>query len=257
MSIDLAIDMRKIICLFIMLTSMAAYSFPTLEGNVFSVQSTEWGCQCYLCFPTDNEYYIELDSRDGDDQIFVLMLSEGKYEMNGKALTTTDDFYGFTMRFLLEGETLKVINSFPFLQNKVFTLDYFNSWEVPVHISCSYNQIKEERESYNISHPKDFIFSSGKYVSSFGHSVELFEDNSFKVEYKGCLLSQGEWKRNKNEIQLFDPLNPNSYFLLINECGLESKFLPGDCKGFALKKVVKRPSTPIVTKKKGWGCSRK
>ncbi|MDR1602477.1 MAG: hypothetical protein LBS42_08625, partial [Tannerella sp.] len=66
------------------------------------------------------------------------------------------------------------------------------------------------------------------------YRLNIREENNYSLHYKDILLPEGKWQRDKNVLALYDVHLQHSFYLLIDEKGLVSKYLPGEYQGCSL-----------------------
>jgi hypothetical protein len=194
-----------------------------------------------IIFLRNGCYYIELPEQITHDIILSLVTSYGSYTFNNKEIFLNDEAHGFKMQLLLfENKTLKVKKGFVFLENRYLGF-YSNNHETDcMNSKISPSKQQEEREKYNQSHEAVFPLRKGIYRSEgYGDALNCYrlnirEENGYSLHYKDILLSEGKWQRDKNVLELCDVHLQHSFYLLIDEKGLISKYLPGEYQSCAL-----------------------
>ena len=110
---------------------------------------------------------------------------------------------------------------------------------------------KKEREAYLQLHKDSYphplylgVYESenncqptrgGKLEKGHGYELNIQENFQYTLHYNRILILQGTWKRSGNELALYDESLQHSFYLLIGQDGLISKYLPGEYRGSILK----------------------
>jgi hypothetical protein len=205
---------------------------------------------CYIEFFNDNRYILSLDYQVTPDFIKALILSSGRYEIKGKMILFCDEIHGFTLRYTkFDSNQLKQEHGFHFLKNKIMTLNSNNAQSVFPPIPFNATIQKRQREEYLQQYYFLLPFTPGFYESEYNtvnerrhnifetgldYEINIQQNGKYVLYYKKTAISEGSWKRRKNEIILFDESLQHQYYILINAKGLISKYLLGEFKGCKL-----------------------
>jgi hypothetical protein len=210
-------------------------------SEVYVVTNFNAAIDYFLIFFKNGCYYMELPEQVTHDQIFSIDVSHGNYMLKNNEILLTDVIHGFEMNLLVRrNKTLKVEKGFAFLENRYFGFNggnYEKDCWIP-EMSPSGQQ--EEREKYNQAQKALFPLRKGIYRSErFGdaqncYRLNIREENNYSLHYKDILLSEGKWQRDKNVLELCDVHLQHSFYLLIDEKSLVSKYLPGEYQGCSL-----------------------
>lgn len=96
--------------------------------------------------------------------------------------------------------------------------------------------LQEERKNYKNAHVTFTPLIFGVFENEQGFKLNIQQNNKYKLEFKNIILSEGEWHRDDNVIELKDLNLKHSFYILIKDKILISKLLPGDYKGCSLIK---------------------
>jgi hypothetical protein len=137
-----------------------------------------------------------------------------------------------------------------FLKNKTATLKrlgYYNDYsdDLPINLASQ----EKERRVYLQSHKSLFTLRYATYESEdnyqlnvknkiekgHGYELSIQEDHRYTLYYKKVLLLQGTWSRNGNELALYDESLQHTFYALIGDEKLISKYLPGEYDAIELK----------------------
>lgn len=201
----------------------------------------------YIEFQKNGCYTLELGKNITNDIFNVTILSYGKFTSVNNIITLIDDAHGFKMKLKrLISDQIVFDKGFSFLKDKDFRFRYDSH-----DLDCIDNNIdikkqKQERDLYKQSHKilypiqyttyesVDNTFKDGKYgiyETDRAYKFEINKDYSYRLYYKKVLVSEGVWKRDKNELLLLDEYLKHTFYMLISKDGLISKYLPGDYEG--------------------------
>ncbi|MCL1932218.1 MAG: hypothetical protein FWF53_00175 [Candidatus Azobacteroides sp.] len=211
---------------------------------------------CYLALYNDGSYDLELSERATVDIVQSAILSHGKYFLKDNQINFLDSIHGFKMQMrLFMQKDIKVEKGFGFLEDKIFIRCYDNDNPNYINLQIEPEKQKTERYAYQKSHKTLYPIYYGTYESldntyqddkygiyETGRSYELQikkEENKYLLYYKQILISEGTWKRDRNELSLFDENLQHSFYVLITEKGLISKYLPGEYKSCSLIYKIK------------------
>ncbi|GHT25941.1 hypothetical protein AGMMS4957_21300 [Bacteroidia bacterium] len=237
------IFMVTIFLLFVS-SSLANTSFDKMYS--FDISQDITG---YIDFYKDNTYSLTFyDSPSDMDE--ETTMSCGKYLVRDKKINLTDTIHGFKMQFrILSNNHIKSERGFVFMKNKDFqyrgNTDKYQARTILYSIA---NQ-KKERKLYK-KHPLypflPCIYESenntiddkehGYFATGLGYELDFGEDNKYRLLYKSILIAEGKWEKAGNEIALFDFHLQHSFYVLISNGRLISKYLPGEYRGLFLYK---------------------
>lgn len=229
------------------------FSQNYVELFMYMDNSSEMDCSIFLS--NDNSYCIQL-SFVYDDIVEVKTLSCGTFDRKGKDVILSDAFHGYETVFHEYDSCLVAQKSLPILSGKVF---HRCSYWVNPYIdtaNVSYEAIQREREAYDNAHKQLYKLKTGKYASSDGYDLVLQKSKTYNLKCKGHCLSSGTWKRENNNLILYDSSLGFPIHLFIGESQLIGKILPSDAHNLHPFKWIGSENTS-VTKKRGFGCSRK
>jgi len=226
----------KIITLIIsMLISTIGFAQSQITG-VYSIDKFVENIECNIYFFKSGSYYIELSENVTSDINESLVLSYGKFSLTNNEVTLIDKVHNYKMRLIVDNKTLIVKQAFGFMINKRFV--YYNSITIsePKFLSSNIDarMLQEERKSYKNRHITLVPLNFGIFENEQGFKLNIQQNNKYKLEFKNIILSEGEWNRDNNELELKDLNLKHSFYVLINDKKLISKLLPGDYKGFSL-----------------------
>jgi hypothetical protein len=193
----------------------------------------------YIVIFKNGCYFMDLSQQLSNDLIFSIDTSHGNYTLKNDEIILTDVNHGFEMKLLLlPNKTIKVKKGFAFMRDRYFgTYGYDNEKDCWTR-GISPSQQKEERAKYNREHETVFPLRTGFYyctiIDNNGYLLNIQEDNGYTLSYLDILLSEWIWKREKNELSLYDVHLEHSFYLLIGENCLISKYLPGEYLGDTL-----------------------
>jgi TonB family protein len=211
---------------------------------------------CFIDLYPDNRYNLSLFVSHTDDINEEVPISIGKYKKTSNAIIFTDTVHGFTMRFQRNADKSITVNKgFVLMKGKVF--HYCSTSEGESIFTMFYNikNQKQERSRYTQTHTtlypvyyatyeseNNTIVNKEYYQTELGYELKIQKENKYALYYKGILISEGQWKRNGNELSLFDVNLQHFFYVLTGEKGLISKYLPGDYRGMYLFIKKARPA---------------
>lgn len=219
---------------------------------------------CFIDLYPDNQYDLSLYVSHTIDINKEIIISSGKYEKTSKIIILTDTIHGFTIRLQQNAnKSITVKKGFVFLKDKVFhyrTTSAKTNYDLPFY---KIKNQKQERSTYKQLHKQLYPLSIGKYEeenntvedkeyniyqTGLGYELDIKKEHSYIIYYKQLLLLEGQWKRNGNEIALFDSYLQHPFYVLLGKDCLISCYLPGDFHGMVLhrKNSGQTLSNPIV-----------
>lgn len=220
-----------------MIISTIGFAQSRITG-IYSIDGFAENVECNIYFFKTSSYYIELTENITSDINESLVLSYGKYSLTNNEVTLIDKVHNYKMQLVVDNKTLIVRQAFGFIINKRFV--YYNSItsSEPKFLSSNIDalMLQEERKRYKKAHVTLFPLNFGVFDNEQGFKLNIQQNNKYKLEFKNIILSEGEWRRDDNELELKDLYLKHSFYILINDKMLISKLLPGDYKGCSLIK---------------------
>lgn len=218
-----------------MIISTLSFAQSQING-IYSLDKSAENIDCNIYFFQSGSYYIELSENVTSDIIESLVLSYGKFSLKNNEVTLIDKVHNFKMLLIVDNKALIVKKAFDFMINKSFV--YYNCITEPEFIVPNINALilQEERKKYKKTHITLFPLNYGIFENEQGFKINIQQNNKYKLEFKNIILSEGEWHRDDNELELKDLDLKHSFYILINDKMLISKLLPGDYKGCSLIK---------------------
>lgn len=202
----------------------------------YNIAFQDKDCNIYL--DKDKKYTISVESLESSDMIFVMLLSQGKYERHKNNLLLCDD-EGFEMSFKIKKNKLSPNKSFAFMRGYDLESRYIHKDD-----ACFYNydsayikrKIKKINEFKNLSSSENGFYC-GMYesVGYVDGSININENGTFEIAYKDLLLSKGEWKIEDNMLYLYDLDLSYQHEIIINGKTLMFKKSFGDFDSVVFK----------------------
>ena len=187
---------------------------------------------CRLVFLKDGRYLLLLKEQVTNDQNEIMIFSDGRAIQKNNEITLIDRVLGYKMVMIKNNNLLKVINSFSWLKNKNFVFsdgsgsDSESTLRMIERFSGS---ISSKRIEYKRTHKNIINFFPGVYEDVRSPtSLNVRSDKQYILTYKNIILSEGMWKRQGNEILLFDVATKFFFYMLIDDNALISCLLPGE-----------------------------
>lgn len=233
--------MRRLFLLVCSIFILICYAMSQVS-ETYSLDRVTEDIDCYLNLYNNGSYYIELQENLTSDIGKSIVLSYGKYKVNSNRIVLMDNVHNFTMEVITDKSKIKFVNSFAFLLNKQFNYYGKNIGREPSFLNSSMNslKLKEERKEYKKTHQLIFSFDVGIYHDNQGYRLYIQQNNKYKVEYKSIVISDGDWRRDGNELELKDRYLNRSFYALINDKYIISKLLPGEYRGRNLVKINRK-----------------
>ena len=215
-----------------MLLNMLCAIYGQVLG-VYSFDTPDKIIDCNIYFFKSGNYYIEVNENITSDMNESLVFSYGTFVVNGSVVKLLDKVNNYTMELILDNKELVVKKSFNWLLSKHFTFSGSISNSEPKFITSKFDTLETqlERKNYKRLNKNLFSFDLGTYKNKQGFCLNIQQNNSYKLVFKNIILSEGQWFREGNELSLFDITLKHSFYLLIDNQKLISKFLPGEYKG--------------------------
>lgn len=228
----------KIIALIIsMIISTIGFAQSQISG-VYSIDRFDENVRCNIYFFKSGNYYIDLSETITSDIVESLVLSYGKFSLTNNEVTLIDSFHNYKMQLVVNNKTLIVKQAFGFLKNKrfVFYDSYTGSEMKFISTYKDALTLQEQRNIYKRLRKTLIPLNFGVFEDDQGFKLNIQKNNMYKLEFKNILLSEGEWRRDNNVLELKDLHLKHSFYVLIYYKMLISKLLPGDYKGCSLIK---------------------
>jgi hypothetical protein len=230
-------DMKIIILILNMIISTIGFAQCQITG-IYSLDRFDENLECNIYFFKSGSYYIELSENVTSDIDEALVLSYGKFSLTNNEVTLIDKVHNYKMLLVVDNKTLRIKQAFNFLINKRFV--FYNSItnSEPKFLSSNTDSLmlQEERKSYKKSHKTLVSLNFDVFENEQGFKLNILQNNKYKLEFKNIILSEGEWRRDSNELELKDLNLKHSFYVLIDDKVLISKLLPGEYKGCSLNK---------------------
>lgn len=197
----------------------------------YGIEFQDKNCKIYL--DKNNNYTISVESFESSEMIYIMFLSRGRYERYINNLFLYDD-KGFKMSFKIKENRLLPKESFPFMKGNEMESRYIHPDEAYLY---RYDSAHLERKTQIIN---DFENSSigdtvkcGTYNHNSGRSsININEDGTYQFIYKDLLLSEGEWRVEKNILYLTDANLSYQHEIIINGKTLMIKKSFGDFEAY-------------------------
>lgn len=224
-----------------LIINMIIFAYSLAQGQisgVFSINKFDKRIECNIYFYNSGWYYMELNESVTSDIDESLVLSYGKYLVNNNEVTLIDKIHNFTILLTLQNEILTVKKAFCFLINNsfVFHNGITNSEPKFLHSNIDTLMLQEKRKNAKKSHKTLPSLEFGVFENDLGYRLLIQEKNRYKLEYKNVLISAGEWRKDRNELELKDLDLKHSFYVYLDYKYLISCLLPGDYKGISLLK---------------------
>ncbi|MDP4278083.1 MAG: hypothetical protein Q8914_10695 [Bacteroidota bacterium] len=217
-------------------------TFDFAQGQlsaIYTLKTKNKNVDCNIYFFKEGRYYMELTESATSDIIESLILSYGKYIKKGNLILFKDIVHDYEVEMLLDGNKLIVKRSFAFLMGNKF-IYYSGNTEDELGIfknRLNSNILHQERLDYKKQNKNLLTFKYGIYENKQGLKLVVFQSGKiYQLFYKEILISKGYWKRNGNELDLFDTALRHYFYALIGDKILISKLLPGDYQSCLLNK---------------------
>jgi len=193
---------------------------------------------CYITIFNNGKYYIDINESVTSDIILGMTLTYGTYTINKDQITLTDNMHNFKMKFLYVNNSIEVKQSFKFLLNKKFVFREANNESEPDFLINRVDivKIKKERIEYNKTNSIPIVFNIGTYDDGRDFVLYLEKDTTYRLAYRWNIISEGNWSRDGNVLELFDTSLQCPFYLFIDISGLNGKYLPGGFDGLELKR---------------------
>ena len=227
--------MRIIILIISMIISTISLALSQISG-IYTIGNLTEKIDCNIYLFKNNSYYIELSENVTSDIIESLVLSYGKFSLTNNEVTLIDKVHNYKMQLILDNNVLIVKQAFGFITNKRFSC-YSPNYHTG--IPCSNINalfLQEERDKYKKAHIPLVPLNIGIFENEQGFKLNIQQNNKYELEFKSIILSEGEWCRDGNELELKDLNLEHSFYVLISDKMLISKLLLGDYKGLLLIK---------------------
>jgi len=231
--------MKTITLIISMIITSIGFAQIQITG-IYSIDRYTENLECNIYFFKSGSYYIELSENITSDINESLVLSYGNFSLTNNEVTLIDKVHNYKMQLVVDNKTLIAKQAFGFIKNKRFV--YYSSItnSEPKFLSSNKEalMLQEKRKSCM----KAFItlapLNFGVFENEQGFKLNIQQNNKYKLEFKNIILSEGEWLRDDNELELKDLNLKHSFYVLINDKMLTSKLLPGDYKGCSLIKKM-------------------
>lgn len=228
----------KIITLIISLIIYTIGFAQSQITGIYSIDRFVENLECNIYFFKSGSYYIELTENVTSDINESLILSYGKFSLTNNEITLIDKVQDYKMQLTIDNNTLIVKRAFGFILNRRFVYYNIITSSEPKFLSSNLDahMLKVERKSFSKTHLTLAPLNFGIFENEQGFKLNIQKNNKYKLEFKNIILSEGEWRRDDNELKLKDINLNHSFYVLINDKMLISKLLPGDYKGCSLIK---------------------
>jgi TonB family protein len=230
--------MKKIISIFFVLFCSCSWNYAqTFVSGIYEINNFDTTLSCYIEFYADERYQLILEEHVTNDMVESTILSYGRFNIKKDVIILFDAVHGFEMEFYIsKTKQIIVTKGFIFLMRKVLTFDQ------DIYTKCMKPEINPEKQQrsraeYLRLHSTLYTFHYGQYGSVSAYQLDLKRDKQYTLFYKDILISEGTWKRQGNEIILFDTHLQHSFYVLVGKDRLISCYLPGDFYGLSLYRI--------------------
>jgi len=206
--------------------------------GIYTLNKHYKNIECNIYFYKSGSYFIELSESVTSDIEESLVLSYGKYTLINNEVALIDNVHNYKMQLVVDNKTLKVKQAFGFLINNSFVFCSSITNSEPKFLDPNINalMLQKERKDYKKSHKTLAPLNFGVFENEQGFKLNIQQNHKYKLEFKNIILSEGEWERNSNELELKDLNLKHSFYILVEEKALISRLLPGEYKGCSLIK---------------------
>lgn len=207
--------------------------------GIYSIDSLAENVECNIYLFESGNYYIELSENVTSDIVESLVLSYGIFSQEKSEISLIDKVHNYKMVLVIDNNILIIKKSFSFLKNKKFIFNSFVTIREPKFLNSDMDflMLEKERQFHNESNKPLAPIDFGVYGNCKGFELIIQKNNKYILEFKNLILSEGEWCRNYNEIELMDVSLKHSFFVLVEGNSLISKLLPGEYKSCFLLKI--------------------
>ena len=191
--------------------------------------------KCEILFYSNAKYQISILNIVSRTMTEETVLSCGTYTKKGNLIILHDSYIGLKMQCERSNSyELKFVQGFTFLLHKIFKLcgiTYAPEETIPSNYSSI--RIKQARENYKKSHPNKYVLYYSQY-SNGDYVLDIQKEYKYVLRYSHLIISEGIWKKEGNEILLFDNSLQYTFIILIGPKGLMGKYLPGNFNNLIL-----------------------
>lgn len=211
--------------LFVCLLAFLHLSVDENDAVIYSLQGLEKenGNSCYLVF-SDEKYVIALDPNVEHEN--VILPSGGLYEQSGKSIILKDKLNGFNMELTRKGKNELVFKTgLPFLKGKRFK-KVQSSWLGEKDVERyqpdgTPTELAAKRTAYNEEFSQPIALNYGDYIPK-GYdllriTLTLSQDNTYRMEFRRTVCSEGDFTRDGNILVLHDRCLDFPFYFLIEE----------------------------------------
>lgn len=225
--------MRKIILFFIVFLFVINALQAKIEGT-YVIEDVNETTSCYVTFFDEKYYYIEFYRIVSDDLIETTMFSFGCFSLNKNELSLMDVVNNYKIQLdLLSEKEIRVNKGFSFLKNKTFiydseidTIDLKHYYDFYFEKTKTEYSLQKEINKYNLD-DKCYILYDGIYsFANQRYKLKIDKEGSYVFSHEDIEISEGTWTRQSNILSLYDLSLQHSFYVFIEEDGLNCKFLP-------------------------------
>jgi TonB family protein len=191
--------------------------------------------ECDICFYSNGKYELEVMNKLAPTVEDVTILSKGNYKVEGNIISLLDSCTGFQILCERKPDKLKIVKGFPFMLQHTFKEYGGTSTFKPKDFQPEFDPKKTQnaRNKYKQMHPDKYPLYYSQYINNV-YALEIKKENKYVLSFQGLLLAEGIWKRDGNELLLFDKASQHTYYVLIAKEGLIGKYLPGNFNNLIL-----------------------
>jgi len=228
--------MKKIFLIIFIIIFTSNFILAQLSGGYTLYNlGDDKSIKCNVSLYKDGTYEITLDENTAEDIVESILISIGTYLYKNGEITLIDNYHGYKMIFIDQKCCILAKKSFQWMQNKKFiktNSDFIKS----IYFKIKFKPLKQERADFKKLYKEKFNLNYGVYENEVGFSINFLSDNKYKFEYRKIILSEGTFKKNENELVLFDTALNYPFYVFIKKNVLISKLLPEDYEGNTFKK---------------------
>ena len=189
---------------------------------------------CSITFFNEKCYYIEFYRIMSDDVREINMFSFGYFKLNNNELSLIDAVNNYKIQLeVLNEKQIKITKFFSFLEDKMLIYkeeengcksEYYKNFYFE-KTKTEYS-LQKEINKYNLD-DKCYILYDGIYsFANQRYKLKIDKDSSYVFSHEDIVISEGTWTRQSNILSLYDLSLQHSFYVFIEEEGLNCKFLP-------------------------------
>lgn len=229
--------MKKLTYLILLLLLTCTCQRPLTMSKSYYVDVDSEEVGCCIDFYDDGKHQITFwyTATADEDILIETPISFGTYKIKNDVIHMKDNLCGFDMDLLMKNDSLYPIKALDFIKKSKIaclkTRERGSSDEIQDNINFTIKQREKVIKKFVKQEPSNCALTFGTYknIRDDGkYYLTLNDDGNYVFRFKDVIVSQGFWKKDKNQLELNDIELSHKFEFFVGDGKLVSKNIPGE-----------------------------